>query len=308
MYDLKIQLYPRRTENTNGQYIELAQGDDQHYYWYVYSLSGEYQTRHHGSLKNIEQHYHHQTPEHDPNIWHMASPIELNIRNNYGTKTIFCIGYLTILSSQYHKNQSSITIQPENNGENPPNYDITTIYNMSAQDTAKYILAYIRVNDVQDRIFRVFPKEHQYRTPILHHYAPQISPSIPCTTSQIVNVQNNTPFTSSYKNFHQDGPNIQYQYIRIGTWNQHSMKNPNDPCIDPNDPMDIIMPIIQQHIHASYLQRPEIKALSQHEQIRIHRIFRDHGHDIANQVYRDAIQHRATYFQSTLFTHPPTTP
>lgn len=307
MHHLKIRLYTRIPSNENFEYIELAQNHDQTYSWNIHdAFNDECLGQHHTALKDIEEKYKNRATKLNPNIWNERQSVNIYIQNKNNNITILNIGYLTVSVTHSNINDSRIILSLEDyNSGDAPHYNLNTIHTMPAQQAAEYILSHIHVNNLIQRFVQDFPHQHPHNTGMLHHYHEKLPPHIPCATSQIVNKNNNSACSCS---FTQEILSIQMpsdqKYIRIGTNIDQSMINNNDPCINPDSPSNEIIPQLAQHIHESYMQHPDISTLSEHEKIRIHRVFHDHGHDIAHQVYHDSLLHRAARLQSPVFTFP----
>lgn len=306
MHHLKIRLYPRALLNDNGEYIELAQNDNESYSWNTHDMfNHQCQAQHKGSLQDIEQKYKSKKVDSNPTIWNDNQRISIHVHNQHNRHTNIDIGSITIYVpySNIQKTQLILSLRGQNS-DNAPYYDLSAIHTMPAQQAAEYILSHIPVDNLIQRFIQNFPHQDPHNTSMLHHYHDKLPPHIPCATSQIVNKNNHGPCNFTQEILNIQIPNDEHQYIRIGTNIHQSMINNHDPCINPDEPNDTIIRKLTQHIYESYMQHPDIDSLSQHEQIRIHRVFCDHGHDIANQVYHDAILHRAAHFQSPVFTFP----
>lgn len=305
MHHLKIQLYPRMSLNKNFEYIELAQNHDQTYSWNIHdAFNHECLGQHHTALKDIEEKYKDRATKLNPNIWNEQQSISIHVQDKNNEITILDIGHITIHSPPNNINQSQIILTIVDHNGPAPHYNLSAIHTMPAKHVAQYILSHIPVDHIIQRYVHDFPHQHPYNANVLHHYHPKLSPSIPCATSQIVNKDNYALWGTAEKILNVRAPMQNDQYIRIGTCINQCMINEQDPRIDPNDSVHTIIPKLAHHIHESYMQHPDITTLSEHEKIRIHRVFHDHGHDIARQIYHDTLRHRAARLQSPVFTFP----
>lgn len=309
MHHIEISLRIKPIYNRDAEHIKLTQNDDQTYSWNIYSMG---QTRplrqHRGTLKKLEEDQVAKGHTSNPAIWDQGQKLNIIGQDDQGDQYEINVGSISIHTHHPQKSAKRIIFHAGNYRINRPDYDITAIYTMPAQDAANYILSHIPTDHIIQHYIHSIPHQSPKNPSIRHHYTPHLSSTIPCVSSQIANKRNIGLRAQIYRTISILPPDPLDQYIRIGTSIDDNMAKPNDLCIDPNNSIKDIIPTLSQHIYTSYMERPDINALSQHEQIRIHRVFRDHAHTIANQVYHDAVQHRAAYFQSLLFTFPYITP
>lgn len=305
MHRVKIKLQPTISPNGIFEYIELEQDHDQTYRWNTYNHFNQEQTgQYQEPLKDIEKKYKNGTNKF---AWieQERQSIYIHVGDKHQQPTILEIGYITIHPSKNNSHQPSIILCISNHHNSTPYYDLSAIHGMPPQRVAEYILFHIPIDDIIQRFIHKFPHQCPHNTNILHHYHPRLPSSIPCASSKVTNISGGGLWGGpEERTLNIRAPSYNDQYIRIGTCIHQSMINDHDPCIHPTDSLHSIIPKLAQHIYKSYIQHPNITTLSAHEQAHIHRVFRDHRFGIAQQVYHDALQHRAARLQSPIFTFP----
>lgn len=293
MQEFNLILHPPH-QAFQQKYIKLEKNISNHYSWNTYIMGQPACIhRHDGALKTLIQH--HITSD----IWDTTT--ELYLIHNDKEQHVLVIGYIDI--AQHQKN-ITFTMQTYHIHDHTITYNLNALYTLNAQDAGQYLKHHIPIDNIMHRFITQFPHQDKKMSGKLHHYFPPLSQNIPCATSEITNKHQGACSTNMYGQIDIDPPSLDDQYITIGTRINNIILHTPDICIDPEHANHRIIQQLRQHIYHTYLQRPEVKNLSQHEQLHIHRVFRDHGHEIAIQVYRDAIAHRAAHFQSTLFTFP----
>lgn len=294
MQEFNLILHPPH-QSFQQRCIKLEKNISNHYSWNTYIMGQRgCQHQHNGSLETLMQH--HITSS----MWDATTELYL-IHNKDNEQQVLVIGYIDI--AQHQKN-ITFTMQTYHIHDHTITYNLNALYTLNAKDAGQYLKHHIPIDNILHRFIMQFPHQDKTMSGKLHHYFPRLPPNIPCATSEITNKHQEAYSIGMYGQIAIEPPSLDDQYITIGTRNHNIILHTPDICINPNHANHRIIQQLRQHIYNTYLQRPDIKALSQHEQIHIHRVFRDHGHEIAIQVYRDAIAHRAAHFQSTLFTFP----
>lgn len=294
MQEFNLILHPPH-QAFQQKYIKLEKNMSNHYSWNTYIMGQKGCTHQHsGALETLMQH--HITSD----IWDTTTELYL-IHENAKEQYVIIIGYMNI---KQHQQDISFTMQTYHINNHTITHDLSALYTLNAQDAGQYLKHHIPIDNIIHRFTTQFPHQDKQMSGKLHHYFPTLPPNIPCATSEITNRHQGAYCMDMYGQIAIESPGPDDQYITIGTRDPKIILHTPDICINPIHTDDNIIPRLSEHIYNTYLQRPDINALSQHKQIHIHRVFRDHGHDIAYQVYHDALAHRATRFQSTLFTFP----
>lgn len=207
---------------------------------------------------------------------------------NIGTITLFPTNmYLT----PHNNNRTQL------NRNNPPTYNISPVKSLPANDAAMYLYARIPIDYIIQRNITNFPGQISTQPEILHHYSPLL-PHMPCATTSLVDQH-------GFSQLHFSSPtiiapqNIDYDHITVLTEN-----NNKTFLIDPNAKYNDIAELLSHAIYQAYIEKPDIRNLSQHEKIAITRIFQQHGTQIAQNVYTTAMRHRAARLQCVIFDFP----
>lgn len=299
-------------QNETPKYsLQLAPNDSGIYCWYLYNRSDNilvhtYQESLNKILDIIQTEFHY--PVNITNndkqiisviaIFDQPTPIYPHIRIAPILIHRHAIDIGTVRVSPQHIHFTPTSYTHNQLAESPlPEYDISPIASINAQDAAIYLCTRIPIDHIIQRHITQFPGQISTQPEILQHYSEWLTHA-PCATTILVNKKgcNEMHFMLPHIMAPQ---NTIYHHIKIDD-RQH-----NTPfIIDPNAKYNDIAEPLSRAIYQAYIEKPEIDNLSQHEKIAITRIFQQHGAQIAQNVYTTAMRHRAARLQCVIFDFP----